>query len=95
MTESSIRMRINHNKSRLSKDKIVNSKRIPNIILYGDKKLTKDKDKIEWYHDFIDRDYTPKDDELVCLFYFEKAAEKNQESQQLKSHTRSKKGEIL
>ena len=31
------------------------------------------KDKIEWYHDFIDRDYQPREDELVCLFYFDKA----------------------
>ena len=35
--------------------------------------MTKDKDKIEWYHDFIDKDYTPTDDDLVALFYFDKA----------------------
>ncbi|MHA2297545.1 MAG: type III ribulose-bisphosphate carboxylase [Candidatus Hodarchaeales archaeon] len=27
--------------------------------------------KIEWYHDFIDRDHKPRDDEIVALFYFE------------------------
>ncbi len=31
------------------------------------------KEKIEWYHDFIDRDYQPKDDDLVALYYFEKS----------------------
>jgi ribulose-bisphosphate carboxylase large chain len=35
--------------------------------------VTKDKEKIEWYHDFIDRDYTPRDDDLIALFYFDKA----------------------
>jgi ribulose-bisphosphate carboxylase large chain len=35
--------------------------------------MTNDKDKIEWYHDFIDREYTPREDELVALFYFDKA----------------------
>lgn len=33
------------------------------------------KEKIEWYHDFIDRDYQPKDDDLVALYYFEKSDE--------------------
>jgi ribulose-bisphosphate carboxylase large chain len=37
--------------------------------------MTNDKKKIEWYHDFIDRDYTPRDDELIALYYFEKADE--------------------
>ncbi|MFX0050303.1 MAG: type III ribulose-bisphosphate carboxylase [Candidatus Hodarchaeota archaeon] len=38
--------------------------------------MTKDKDKIEWYHDFIDRGYHPKDDkDLVTLFYFDKSPE--------------------
>ena len=37
--------------------------------------MTNDKDKIEWYHDFIDRDYKPKDDELIALYYFDKADE--------------------
>ncbi len=31
--------------------------------------------KIEWYHDFIDRDYQPREDELVALYYFDKADE--------------------
>jgi ribulose-bisphosphate carboxylase large chain len=36
--------------------------------------MTKEKDKIEWYHDFIDREYRPKDDDdLVALYYFDKA----------------------
>ncbi|MHA1973191.1 MAG: type III ribulose-bisphosphate carboxylase [Candidatus Hodarchaeales archaeon] len=33
------------------------------------------KDKIEWYHDFIDREYKPKNDELIALYYFDKADE--------------------
>ncbi|MFW9990512.1 MAG: type III ribulose-bisphosphate carboxylase [Candidatus Odinarchaeota archaeon] len=28
-------------------------------------------EKIEWYHDFIDREYKPKNDEIIALFYFE------------------------
>ncbi|MFX0016209.1 MAG: type III ribulose-bisphosphate carboxylase [Candidatus Hermodarchaeota archaeon] len=33
------------------------------------------KEKIEWYHDFIDREYQPKENDLVALFYFEKSNE--------------------
>ena len=29
---------------------------------------------IDWYREFVDLDYTPADDEIVCLFYFEPAA---------------------
>jgi ribulose-bisphosphate carboxylase large chain len=29
---------------------------------------------IDWYNEFVDLDYTPARDELVCLFYFEPAA---------------------
>lgn len=36
--------------------------------------MTKEKDKIEWYHDFIDRGYHPKDDDdLIALYYFDKS----------------------
>jgi len=28
---------------------------------------------IDWYNEFVDLDYTPERDELVCLFYFEPA----------------------
>jgi len=35
--------------------------------------MTKDKEKIEWYHDFNDRDYKPKDSDLVALYYFDKS----------------------
>jgi ribulose-bisphosphate carboxylase large chain len=37
--------------------------------------VTNDKEKIEWYHDFIDRDYKPRDDELIAYYYFDKADE--------------------
>jgi len=30
--------------------------------------------KIDWYNEFVDLNYTPAHDELVCLFYFEPAA---------------------
>jgi ribulose-bisphosphate carboxylase large chain len=30
--------------------------------------------KIDWYNEFVDPNYTPARDELVCLFYFEPAA---------------------
>ncbi|MHA2224312.1 MAG: type III ribulose-bisphosphate carboxylase [Candidatus Hodarchaeales archaeon] len=33
------------------------------------------KEKIEWYHDFIDYDYQPKKDDLVALYYFDKSDE--------------------
>ncbi len=33
------------------------------------------KEKIEWYHDFIDREYKPTDEDLVALYYFEKSDE--------------------
>lgn len=33
------------------------------------------KEKIEWYHDFIDRDYQPQEDDLIALYYFEKSDE--------------------
>lgn len=33
------------------------------------------KDKIEWYHEFIDRDYQPNNYDLVALYYFEKSDE--------------------
>lgn len=33
------------------------------------------KEKIEWYHDFIDRDYQPQEDDLIALYYFEKSEE--------------------
>jgi len=29
---------------------------------------------IDWYNEFVDLSYTPAEDELVCLFYFEPAA---------------------
>ncbi|MHA1167042.1 MAG: type III ribulose-bisphosphate carboxylase [Candidatus Hodarchaeales archaeon] len=29
------------------------------------------KDRIEWYHDFIDLDYEPKDEEIIAFYYFE------------------------
>ena len=32
-------------------------------------------EKIEWYLDFVDLDYQPKDDDLVALFYFDKSKE--------------------
>ncbi|MFX0113824.1 MAG: type III ribulose-bisphosphate carboxylase [Candidatus Hodarchaeota archaeon] len=32
------------------------------------------KDKIEWYHEFIDLDYMPKETDLIALFYFEPTA---------------------
>lgn len=32
-------------------------------------------DKIEWYHDFIDREYKPTDTDLIALYYFDKADE--------------------
>ncbi len=37
--------------------------------------MTKDKDKIEWYHDFNDRSYIPKDSDLIALYYFDKSDE--------------------
>jgi len=33
------------------------------------------KEKIEWYHDFNDPAYKPKDDDLIALYYFEKSDE--------------------
>jgi len=33
------------------------------------------KEKIEWYHDFIDRKYSPKKDDLIALYYFDKSEE--------------------
>jgi len=35
--------------------------------------------KIEWYHDFIDKKYKPKRDDLKVLFYFEPARGKSNE----------------
>ena len=29
---------------------------------------------IDWYKEFVDLDYTPAPDDLICLFYFEPAA---------------------
>ena len=29
---------------------------------------------IDWYNEFVDLNYEPAKDELVCLFYFEPAA---------------------
>ncbi len=37
--------------------------------------MAKDKDKIEWYHDFNDKSYKPTNDDLVALYYFDKADE--------------------
>ncbi|MHA2039360.1 MAG: type III ribulose-bisphosphate carboxylase [Promethearchaeota archaeon] len=37
--------------------------------------MVKDKDKIEWYHDFNDKSYKPANDDLIALYYFDKADE--------------------
>ncbi|MHA1967307.1 MAG: type III ribulose-bisphosphate carboxylase [Candidatus Hodarchaeales archaeon] len=37
--------------------------------------MAKDKDKIEWYHDFNDKSYKPTKDDLIALYYFDKADE--------------------
>ncbi|MGA9086782.1 MAG: hypothetical protein WB284_08745, partial [Methanoregula sp.] len=29
---------------------------------------------IDWYNEFVDTNYEPAKDDLVCLFYFEPAA---------------------
>lgn len=35
--------------------------------------MAKDKESVEWYHDFNDRNYQPKDSDLVALYYFDKS----------------------
>ena len=32
-------------------------------------------DEIDWYSDFIDRKYSPAEDELIALYHFDRAGE--------------------